>query len=76
LSIYTNRADNTVVITGQLLFSTIAKIYELQGRVVSTSILETTNRLQTIDVSNFNTGVYIVELSNTSQKKTQKVIID
>ncbi len=75
LSIYTNDINKTVVISGQLLETTTANIYDLQGRVVSTSILETTNRSQTIDVRSLSAGVYVLQISNATQNKTQKVII-
>ena len=67
--------DKTVVIAGELLDTTTAKIYDIQGRVVSESILESSIRLQTIDVRNLNIGVYIVQLRNGKQKKNQKLII-
>ena len=75
LSIQTNQSDKTIVINGQLLESTTVNIYDLQGRVVSTSVLQATNRSQTIDVSNISTGVYVVQLSNATQNKTKKVIV-
>jgi hypothetical protein len=75
ISIYSNAADKTIVIAGQLLETTTTHIYDLQGRVISTSLLDTTNRSQAIDVSSLSTGVYIVQLFNGKQKKTQKLII-
>ncbi|MBU2927594.1 fibronectin type III domain-containing protein [Winogradskyella psychrotolerans] len=75
LSIYSNKSDKTIVISGQLTEGTTAKIYDIQGRVVMTSLLENTSRTQSINVSKLNAGVYVVQLSNGSQNKTQKVII-
>ena len=75
LSIYTNHSDKTIVITGQLLETATANIYDLQGRIVITSIIETTYGSKTIDVSNISTGVYVVQLVNATQQKTHKVII-
>ncbi|WP_179004909.1 Calx-beta domain-containing protein [Winogradskyella forsetii] len=74
LNIYSNKSAKTIVIAGQLLESTTAKLYDIQGRLVQTTLLDTT-RLQTIDVSNLNAGIYIVQLENGLQNKTQKVII-
>ncbi|WP_178983459.1 T9SS type A sorting domain-containing protein [Winogradskyella helgolandensis] len=75
LSIYINKANKTIVIAGQLLEPTTASVYDVQGRLVASELLETTNRSQAIDVSQLNTGIYVVKLHNTSQNKTQKVII-
>ncbi|WP_299119813.1 T9SS type A sorting domain-containing protein [uncultured Winogradskyella sp.] len=75
LSIYSNQNNKTVVITGQLFQPTTVKIYDLQGRVVNTSLLQISHRSQSIDVSNLSTGVYVVQLVNETQNKYQKVII-
>ena len=75
LNIYTNEADKTIVIAGQLLDTTKATIYDLQGRAVLSTDLITSNRSQSIDVSGLSIGVYVVELNNGIQNKTQKVII-
>lgn len=75
ISIYSDQADKTIVIAGQLFEPTTVYVYDLQGRIVSTSVMETTHRSQFIDVSNLSTGGYIVKLFNGTQQKTQKVII-
>ncbi|WP_418637898.1 beta strand repeat-containing protein [Winogradskyella sp.] len=75
LNIYNNQKDKTVVISGQLAETTTAKLYDIQGRTVSTSLLQNLNSLQTIDVSGLKAGVYVVQLVNGSQNKTQKIII-
>lgn len=75
LSIFNNEADKTIVIAGQLVTATTAKLYDMQGRLVDTKLLQNTNSIQTIDVSRLNAGVYVVQLANGRQNKTQKVII-
>lgn len=75
LNIYNNQKDKTIVITGQLAETTTAKLYDIQGRTVSTSLLQNLNSLQTIDVSGLKAGVYVVQLVNGTQNKTQKIII-
>lgn len=75
LSIYTDKADKTIVIAGQLIESTTATVYDVQGRLVSATQLQTALRSQTIDVSQLNAGIYIVKLHNGVQNKTQKVIL-
>jgi hypothetical protein len=75
LRIYTNDSDKTIVITGQLLEATTANVYDLQGRLVAASQLETSKSRQSIDVSNLSTGVYVVQLTDASNSKSQKLII-
>ncbi|SDH01737.1 T9SS type A sorting domain-containing protein [Winogradskyella thalassocola] len=75
LNIYTNKADNTIVIAGQLLEPTTASIYDVQGRLISTTLLQTNLRSQAIDASKLNNGIYVVKLHNAAQNKTQKVIL-
>jgi len=75
LSIYTHKTDKSIVVAGQLLAPTTATIYDVQGRLVVSTLLQSTERSQAIDVSALNTGIYVVKLHNASQNKTQKVII-
>lgn len=75
LSIYSNQNEKTIVLSGQLLESTTATVYDIQGRVVNSSVLQNISGSQSIDVKHLNTGVYVVELTNGLQSKTQKVII-
>ncbi len=76
LSVYSNKHDSTLVVSGTLLENTTATIFDIQGRIVNTSILQSQNRLQNIDVSHLTQGVYIVQLNNSKQTKNQKVILD
>ncbi|MBF8148518.1 lamin tail domain-containing protein [Winogradskyella sp. F6397] len=77
LNIYINKADKTIVIAGQLLTPTTMKLYDMQGRTVSHIILDNTRgSMHSIDVSNLNAGVYVVQLDNGTQLKTQKIIIN
>lgn len=75
LNIYNNHSNKTIVIAGQLLEATTAKIYDVQGRLISTTLLQNTDRIQNLDVSSLNAGIYVVQLVNRTQNKTQKVII-
>lgn len=76
LSIYTNKADETIVIEGQLSEQTNVSIYDIQGRLVLTSTLEIAQGSQAINVNSLSQGIYIIQLQNTYQKKTQKIIIN
>ncbi|WP_412560890.1 fibronectin type III domain-containing protein [Winogradskyella sp. MIT101101] len=76
LKIYTNSIENTIVISGQLLSETDFKLYDINGRIVSSNELDINTNRQSIDVSNLSSGIYIVELlSTTNEKRIQKLII-
>lgn len=75
VSIYTHQSNKTLTIAGQLTEGTSANVYDIQGRVVASKTLASNTTLQTIDVSNLNTGVYIVKLANGNTVKTQKIIL-
>ena len=75
LNIYSNQNEKTIVIAGQLVETTTATIYDIQGRMVNNSILQNTNSSQSINVQHLNEGVYIIKLTNSEQNKTQKIII-
>ena len=55
---------------------TEANVFDIQGRLVLKTNLDTINTINSIDVSTLSTGVYIVKVSNDNQVKTQKVIIE
>lgn len=76
LNIYTDQSSKTVVVKGQLTNDTMAIIYDMQGRLVLQQELESSNATNSINVNALNTGIYIVQLQNQSQSKTQKVIIN
>lgn len=75
LNIYTNKLDKTVVIEGQLSEQITASIYDLQGRLVNTSILDISKNNQTIQVGHLSTGVYVVQLETSKTSISQKVIL-
>jgi hypothetical protein len=75
LSIFTNPSAKTITITGQLLDPTQANVYDLQGRLVAATQLETAKTSQSIDVSNLSTGVYVIQLTGASKSRSQKLII-
>lgn len=76
LSIFTNTKERTITIHGQLLDASTAKVFDVQGRQVSSVALSSSNITHNIDTSNYSPGVYIVQIENDGQSKTQKVIIN
>ncbi|MEO1032032.1 MAG: Calx-beta domain-containing protein [Bacteroidota bacterium] len=75
LTIYADQSNRTINIAGEVGENTVARIYDIQGRLITSKILTFSLRLQSIDVNAINSGVYICELSNGTQNKTQKVIL-
>ncbi|BAO76177.1 T9SS-dependent choice-of-anchor J family protein [Winogradskyella sp. PG-2] len=75
LSIYNNASDKTIIISGQLIQSTVANIYDLQGRLVSSNKLDTSKTIQSINADYLSTGIYIVQLNNNMQDISKKLII-
>lgn len=76
LSIYTDQSSKTIVVKGLLNNDTRAVIYDIQGRLVLQQELESSSTTNTINVNALNTGIYIVQLKNNSQSRTQKIIIN
>lgn len=67
--------DQTLFVNGLLSAVTTVTLFDIQGRKVLTSDLESGSAANTIDVSKLSTGVYVVKLSNVTQQKTQRVIL-
>ena len=75
LEIYSNTNPKEIVIKGQLDSQTTFQLYDIQGRLVTTQLLNTKNTRNSIEVSNLTAGVYIVQLESNSGNRTQKVIL-
>lgn len=75
IQIYATNTPKTLYVKGELHSETTAEIFDIQGRIITKTQLDTTNTTNTIDISNLNSGIYVVKLSNNSQQKSQKVII-
>ncbi|WP_296383696.1 T9SS type A sorting domain-containing protein [Winogradskyella sp.] len=75
LNIYTDQSIKQVIVKGQLNSDTVATIYDIQGRVVLSKELSINSTTNTIDVNNLSAGIYIVKLKNTSETRSQKIIL-
>ena len=75
LIVYTNENHEDIIIKGVLDSATTSVLYDIHGRVVLSQDLEQISLTNTIDVSTLSSGVYIIQISNTSKTKTQKIII-
>ncbi|MFK7781718.1 ASPIC/UnbV domain-containing protein, partial [Psychroserpens sp.] len=74
--IYSNNSSNEIIIKGQLSENNNVNIYDIQGRLVYTKILNNSNLTNTLNVSALSSGVYMVRLSNENEYKTKKIVID
>lgn len=77
LNIFTNPTEKTIVIEGQLQINTDFELYDLNGRLLKNHALDINNTTQSIDVAQLSSGIYIIKLiSNSNEKRTQKLIIN
>uniref|UniRef100_UPI00058CD54F GEVED domain-containing protein n=1 Tax=Psychroserpens damuponensis TaxID=943936 RepID=UPI00058CD54F len=76
IQIYTTTQPELLFVKGQLFEDTKLIMYDLQGRQIKTLILKANEATHRIDVSSFQTGVYMVSLKNQFQEKTEKVVIN
>ncbi|WP_323787094.1 T9SS-dependent choice-of-anchor J family protein [Psychroserpens sp.] len=76
LNIFALNSSKELVVSGQLLDDkTMLSLYDIQGRLILSTELDSTLLDNRIDVSRFNSGVYVVTVQNNSQEVTKKVII-
>ncbi|MFD1292840.1 T9SS type A sorting domain-containing protein [Lutibacter holmesii] len=75
LEIYTAATSKTIHVKGELTGVTTLNLYDIQGRKVLSQKIDQSKISNEIDVSKFNTGIYIVQLKSNTIYKTQKVII-
>jgi hypothetical protein len=72
-SMYTSEKE--LIIAGLLLDNTRVKIFDLQGRAMMSVPLETSSQLNTINMNQFSSGIYIVQLTNETKVRSQKIIL-
>jgi hypothetical protein len=75
VQIYATQTPKTLHINGALQGAAKVELYDIQGRLILSSPLDSSLTNNQIDISTLTTGVYIVNLSNGVQQKSQKVII-
>ena len=75
LNIYALNTSKEIVVSGLLKEQTNLVLYDIQGRLVFVSELDTTSLDNRIDASSLSEGVYIVSVDGNSQKKTQKIVL-
>ncbi|NRA91432.1 MAG: T9SS type A sorting domain-containing protein [Psychroserpens sp.] len=67
--------NKDIMIKGQIPANCKATLYDIQGRVVLTDLLNNNATTNRIGVSQMSTGVYIIQLSDGNMTRTQKLVI-
>lgn len=67
--------SKTVSIKGLLNDTTTVTVYDIQGRIINSRQLKANSTINELDLSQVDTGIYVIKLKNSSQEKTQKVIL-
>lgn len=73
--VYATAKPKELVVKGTLLENTQAVLFDMQGRQILSQALNLNINLQTIDLSNISSGVYVVELQNRINSFSKKIII-
>ncbi|MFD2917475.1 T9SS type A sorting domain-containing protein [Psychroserpens luteus] len=76
LEVFASKDTKEIIINGQLSQKAIIEVFDIQGRLIMTSNLNSTQSQNRIDVSNVNTGIYIIKLQSNNTEKTQKLVIE
>jgi hypothetical protein len=76
ITIYTPNNSNTIVVKGQLLDNTNFSLFDAQGRIVMTKLLDSSNNTNAINTSNLSSGIYIAQITSNGINKTQKIIVE
>ncbi|REE24996.1 putative secreted protein (Por secretion system target) [Winogradskyella pacifica] len=67
-------SEQTLFINGALLADTEVLIYDIQGRLVMSSLLKEASDRNIIDAASLSQGIYVVKLNNEEQQQIKKVI--
>ncbi len=76
LQIYTTLSPKALFIIGQLNERANAELYDIMGRRVMNTILDTNNNKNEIDISAMSSGIYIVKVNNGDRTKSRKVFLN
>lgn len=71
ITCYPNPTQDVLYLSGLLEKSKLV-IYDLNGRIVQKT--NVSNSLETIDMSNLQNGLYFIEISNSHQKSSYKIV--
>jgi hypothetical protein len=74
IQIFSN-ANNQIIVNGQLTSQTGLTVFDIQGRSVLETDLDTFNTTNTVNASELTKGVYMVTLTNDTSTITKKIIL-
>ena len=74
-SLQIKASKQTVYINGLLLADSQVLIYDIQGRLISTTFLKEGSSSNTIEANSLSSGIYVVKLKNAEQERATKVIL-
>ncbi|MBR9915766.1 MAG: DUF5011 domain-containing protein, partial [Algicola sp.] len=75
IQIYSDTNLKQIVVKGQVLEETSFVLYDIQGREIIRTDLDTAISRNVIDASNYANGVYLVQLTNKTNTISRKVVI-
>ncbi|WP_425077421.1 T9SS type A sorting domain-containing protein [Psychroserpens sp. S379A] len=75
LTVFALNQSKEIVVKGQLLNNTTLNLYDVLGKHVLSTQLDDSTQDNRIDVSAISSGIYVVNIENNGQSKSQKVII-
>ena len=76
IQVFSANSEKAIIVNGQLQDNSYISIYDIRGRQVLLKALDHNITKNHIDTSHLETGIYVVRLSNETQQKTQKVILN
>lgn len=75
INVFYLNSSKELVVNGHIQNNTTVEIYDIQGRKVFSSTLDSSVIENHINLASLNGGVYLVNLRNNTQQKSQKFII-
>ncbi len=75
LSITALSKSKEILVSGNILENTVLDLYDILGKKVLSTSLDSTTTYNKINVASIGTGVYIVNVHNNTNTTTKKVII-
>ena len=73
ISIYPNPVENVLHLTGEIEDFTKIEIYNMQGQQVFQQPINT-SEIISVDINSLASGVYLLTISNTTDKQTYRVV--
>ena len=72
VKVYPNPSEGVINVSNDTNVENTIVVTDIAGKVVATKVASTAT---TIDLGNFGTGIYLVEVANQNGKKVERVVI-